>query len=315
MGSVIDKVTWNESSIAGPAVTVVFGTPIVAWCGDRNSANISVANVSESTSGQLAGSTLRKTTLTDTSNFAPALATDGNNILLAWTGTNGSRTTNIATLGVDGNGQFNGAVLGRAFVNGTSISGNSSPSIGLSGGQSSTVHVDVVDQNGRISESQANAGQPLAFNPAFELNWIGATRGVAHPEQLDDPLSLVWAWTGSDGFLRFAQTGVDAQGTPPVVVSAQQSGFQPALKNTGGDELIVAWTGIDGAGRLNLAEVDTSALAAGRDPITRVTTLDEFSIAGPALIHRFDGGGNRPTILWTGTDGVGLLNAATVQLN
>lgn len=318
MGDVVDKVTWwGDGSTAGPAVIQPLNTPILAWRGNQNSRNLSVANA-VGPPGQLAGTVLRKTVFGDASPYAPALASG---LLadiygqMAWVDITAEQRLHIATLEIETtNFTFTGRFSGRTIVGAGVLSGRSSPT--LAGSSHAPPQVGVVNQNG--NQVVANETSPLVFSGPATLGWVGATRGPVRRYSLSDVPGgrFLWAWTASDGFLRFAFTTSPTPSTesPLVVRSAQQSLAQPTLALYRGG-MHVGWTGVDGAGMLNVAAVDLGRLGAGADPITSVNILSEQGIGAPTLV------GMPPTaqvrthrlaIFWAGTDGQGTLNGGIV---
>ncbi len=314
MSSVSNKVTWwDATSTAGPAVAELAGNLIIAWRGNQNSRNLTVANVTGSAGG-LAGTALRSTVLADSSDHAPALSrtlTTGYTAQLAWAGINGAHSLNVADLGVDTSAwQLTGHIVGRALVAGGSVSATSGP-VWTGAGHSDVNQLGVLDQNSRSVLIEETGD--LVFGAPGTSEFIFDARGPAQARNTDDAETL-WAWTASDGALTFALV---KQGFPlpaAVVKSAQSSGFGPSSIEQAypGGPLCIAWTGIDGAGELNVAPVNPDAIRNGTDPIGAVYTLPETSIAAPTLLYRplLDA----LAIFWAGTDGAGTLNACNVQL-
>jgi hypothetical protein len=314
MSSVSNKVTWwDATSAAGPAVAELAGNLIIAWRGNQNSRNLTIANVAGS-SGGLAGTSLRSTVLADSSDYAPSLGrvlTIRDTAQLAWAGINGSHSLNVADLGVDtGAWQLTGQIVGRALVADNSVSATSGP-VWTGAGTGGLNQLGVLDQHSRSVLIEETGD--LVFGAPSTSEFLFGSRGPAQARNVDGGETL-WAWTASDGALTFALV---RQGSPlPAAVagSAQSSGFGPSSIEPAypGGPLCVAWTGIDGAGELNVAPVNPDAIRNGTDPIGAVYTLPETSIAAPTLLYR-------PllhalAIFWTGTDGAGTLNACDVQL-
>ncbi|MBB5939101.1 hypothetical protein [Streptomyces zagrosensis] len=96
--------------------------------------------------------------------------------------------------------------------------------------------------------------------------------------------------------------------------SAQQSLAQPSLAGYL-DGTYIAWTGMGGAGHLNVAALDLGRLGNGADPITSVNILNEHAIGAPTLLTlpvTASVPRQRLAIFWAGTDGQGTLNGAIV---
>ncbi|QKW50227.1 hypothetical protein [Streptomyces buecherae] len=318
MGDVFDKVTWwGDGSTSGPAVIQPMDTPILAWRGNQNSRNITVANAT-GPPGQLAGTVLRKTVLADSSPYAPALA--GGLLAdihgqMAWVDISAGQRLHVATLEIETRTfTFTGRLAGRTLVSDGVLSGRSAPT--LAGSSRAFPQVGVVDQQG--NQVVANESSPLVFSALATLSWVGATRGPVRRFSLSDVPGgrFLWAWTASDGFLRFAFTTSPTPSgeTPAVVRSAQQSIAQPSVTSYRGGAH-VGWTGVDGTGLLNVAALDLGRLGNGADPIASVNILNERGIGAPTLVGMAPTANvrtHRLAIFWAGTDGQGTLNGGIV---
>lgn len=307
MRGFLDKTTWKTAtSVASPAAAVLPGDQLViAWRGDHNSRNITVAVVNERPpgSGGVVDSTLYPTILSDSSAFAPALACYSGRLWLAWTGINEADTVNVAEVRLDADGAasvggrtlVHDGILGAGAISGPSLSGNPyfdqlSLHALATGGQ-------MVDSSSRPAGSPwRSSSYPFARN----------TRGtmIAAPDGGGD---FVHAWTADDGRLTIAQP---MPGTPMIYRSAQTSQYCPALASWAGG-IYIAWTGM--GGYLNVGRLDfTEKLL---DPIVDIDTLDAISIAAPILIDRPPlSNPERLVILWTGADGGGAVSAGLVYL-
>ncbi len=308
MRDVRDKMTWEQAtSVAGPAATYSpeRGAPVIAWRGNRNSRNLTLAFV-VGPAGQLAATQLEMHVSQDASSFAPALRyVAGSGLVLAWVGINEGRTVNVAIVELPaGTGQV--VSRQRVFVNngGLSAGGDAAPSLGPF--DPTPLTLACLNPGGEVC--LASARSALQFDVAESVAWAPASvEGVA--------LSFLRAaWTrAGDGRLEFMSLPVRDNSR---VVSAQSSLFKPSLAEYGG-ELYVAWVGTDGDRHLNVAPVDLSAWDAGRDPIDpeRVETLTELSLAAPALVTLPVAAfaPERLAIFWTGVDGAGLINGAVVR--
>ncbi|WP_101386481.1 hypothetical protein [Streptomyces sp. TLI_146] len=309
-----DKMTWWEATTtAAPAATQPGNTPLLAWRGNRNSRNITLANVI-GPPRQFAGSTLEKTILADASDYAPSFlpgVTSAYDARLAWTGIDYGRAVKVADFALtSGDWKLTGGMTQHGLVGYGQIGGTSGPDMSVL----QRYRVNVVDQYGRVVLAQANG---ISFGETIPLPFFGTPRGPVRNIGLGWE-GTVWMWTASDGALSFAFTdsAVPATDTPVVVRSAQWAICEPAAFTPFRDSVYIAWTGTDGAGHLNVAPVDLAAVKAGTDPIGAVYTLPETSIAAPALVPQmdWDHGNHRLAVFWTGTDGSGALNACEVVL-
>jgi hypothetical protein len=328
--NVSDKNSWAQAtSVAGPAVAAArYGLPgtrgeiTMAWRGNQNSANLSLAYV-VGVPGSIAKSPLEIHVSADRSEFAPALAYDyqGQGFALAWVGVNDARSVNAALVDLPhGSGEVQ--VRDRAFVEGPVVApgGDGPPTLALDN------YFELVGLSRRGDLYVATAAQPPTFGNARPLMpgpgiWRpvhgplyleGAALGRVGPQE-----PLYAAWTRSDQRLEFLADAVDP--TPPgprvTATSAQTSQHRPALAAYGG-QLYVAWTGTDAYAHLNVAPVDRDAVNQGADPIDPqlVVTLTELSLGSPALVNleSYYAVPERLAIFWTGTDGAGTINGAIV---
>ncbi len=312
--TVSDKVTWwDATSVAGPAAIHASAySTVVAWRGDRNSRNLTVANVRRTSSGKYAGSTLQKWILSDSSENAPTIAGGTayrSALRLAWSGTNGGHSLNAAILGLEpGNWTFTGQIIGRKLVAGNLVSCTTGPAWGTSIGQNHQLVVANQYNDVIVTEETSE----LTFTAPATLGFLTNPRGAVHSLYDGDTGSTVWAWTASDGSITFATINVYGHAT--VARSAQKSNYAPskmAFAGAGRDRYI-AWT--TPAGRIALAWVDIAAIVRGADPIGAVATLPEQSLATPELLTHAAASGSGPAfdLFWTGVDGTGALNAAVV---
>jgi hypothetical protein len=299
---VSDKMTWwQATSVAGPAAAALSGTGmLIAWRGNQNSRNINVAVLETAAGGRFAGSMLRTTTLTDTSDYAPALSFYDNQPWLAWTGTNGAHTVNAGQLAVGTGGAI--SVTSRAFVNGGALGNGAKSGPTLSPNPYfDELSLHALATSGQMTDSSSSpAGKPWTTGTfPYATGALGAMN--AAPDGNGDFYN---AWTGSDGHITVE---VPAPGAPLLMRSEQTSAYPPALARFLG-RTYIAWTRPDT--HLGLGEVLPTGSS---DPITSVIQYLESSIAGPALVVR--PGTNPPelAILWTGTDGTGALNAGVIQ--
>jgi hypothetical protein len=303
-----DKMTWlKATSVAGPAVAYspARGVPVIAWRGNENSRNITLAYV-VGPPGQLAATQLETHISEDATELAPALyyLTD-NGLVLAWVGINDARTVNVAAVDLPA-GSNRVDSRERVFVNGGGLGAGGAGPPSLSAFDPTPLSLACLNDAGELCLASAQSG--LNFDVPDPVAWDApCVEGVA--------LSFLRAaWTRADDnrleFIRFP-LGPNAR-----VPSAQSSLHRPSLAEYRG-QLYVAWVGTEGNGHLNVAPIDSGAWSQGGDPIdaNQVDTLTELSMAAPALLRLpadISGTPERLAIFWTGVDGTGLINGAVV---
>jgi hypothetical protein len=300
---------WNSAtSVAGPAVAYSpeRQAPVIAWRGNRNSRNLTLAYVLTDPWGHLAGTQLETHVGSDASAYAPAVQDlPGYGLALAWVGVNGARTLNVA--GVDlPSGSRALKTRDRRFVTGGGLESGGAGPTSLDSFDVRGISVACPNDSGQVSLATATTGlnfgspDPRDWGPAAE----GAALGVSRA-----------AWTRtSDDRLELQQYPL----TPTArAASAQSSVHRPSLAEYRG-RLYIAWVGTDGDNHLNVAPIDHQAWQAGGDPIDpdRVDTLTELSLAAPALLTLpatdLSSDPDRLAIFWTGVDGAGTINGAVV---
>jgi hypothetical protein len=318
MRDVVDKKTWWEAtSVAGPAaVQMPGGRPVLGWRGDHNSRNLSLA-VIDGPPGSFPSSYLAKYGMADSSDYAPALCYY-KGLRLAWVGTNGAHTLNLATVDLPFGGNRVDFTQ-RAFVNEGDLGagGQGAPSLALTQAEfGEWLSITCLNGSGQLCSAITQNG--ANFDSGNEVYWrphcIEGARGITSPS--DSSVSY-YAWTDANtnllGFVR-----VDGISMHTPVVSAQSSLHAPSLALHNGT-VYIAWVGTDGRAHLNVAAIDTNAIDQGRDPIDQVDTLNELSSAAPALrtlppteVSPEDFLPERLAIFWSGVDGAGAINAAIV---
>ena len=308
MRDVRDKMTWEKAtSVGGPAVAYspARGAPVIAWRGNQNSRNLTLAFV-VGPPGQLAATQLETHVSRDASWYAPALwYLAGSGLVLAWVGINDALTVNVARIDLPA-GSSEVVSLERVFVNSGGLGDGGAGPPALSQFGVSGLDLACLNQAGQLCLASAWSG--LSFNTADPVTWEAPrVEGVALG-------SFRAAWTrADDNRLEFFSIPLTEHSR---VLSSQSSLHMPSLAEYRGQGY-VAWVGTDGDGHLNVAPVDGAAWDEGRDPIdpNRVDTLSELSMAAPALLNLpadISGTPERLAIFWTGVDGAGLINGAVV---
>lgn len=265
----------DASSSIGPSAAALptAGTNdrvVIAWRpNDSRNLHVGVLNGPDIFNGPF-----RVTTLGDTSDLAPSLLSYEGNLWLAWQGTNGARTVNVARLVVAADGSV--TLTSRQFVNGGTLGGGSTSGPLLYGSPLySVLGLTALDANGEAAEAYSRpAGaewEPAARLP-HAVGGVGPAAVLARPEQ-----TFYYASTRPDGHLVCTQAGF-GPGFP--LQSAETSPHNPSLAWFGGS-VALAWTGTNPSHNLNYAALDfTSGLA---DPVTFKTILQEQSLAAPTL--------------------------------
>ena len=315
--NVLDKKSWPEAtSVSGPAaMQMPGGRPVLAWRGNQNSRNLTLA-VIDGPPGSLGNSSLARYDCPDSSDHAPALCYH-EGLRLAWAGTNGAHTLNLATVDLP----FGGNQVRfhqRAFVNVGDLGSGASGAPSLSMQANGMLGVLCENATGQLCSAITSDGS--SFDSGNQVFWRPTcVEGAVEIQSPADPTVTYVAWTDAgSGGLRFVR--VDGINEHTGVPSAQLSLHAPSLAVHNGT-IYVAWVGTDSAAHLNVAPVDIQAIDAGDDPIdaAQVDTLNELSLAAPALLTlpptEVDPENFLPerlAIFWTGVDGAGTISGAIV---
>jgi hypothetical protein len=265
-----------------------------------------------------------QTTFADTSIDAPALASlDERAIAVAWTGTDGNHSINVATT-------TNGVTFATRVTLPTAAS-DGAPALAFGGGRlflawtgrdashklniasstdgvtftapvtladSSDVAPAIAYLNGRLFLTWAGR------DAAHHLNVMSSTDGVTFANKVtlgdtsntapalaavNGSLTMLWAGSGNGSLNLMTSTDGVTFGNKQTL--GDSSDVHPALASTGTKPLL-AWTGQDDARSLNTMEYDGAAWV-------HKTTLNQQANGAPALVV-YKG---QPYMGWTGRDG------------
>ncbi|HEX2296428.1 MAG TPA: hypothetical protein VHN37_14120 [Actinomycetota bacterium] len=245
------------------------------------------------------GDLAQKVVLPDASDFAPALCSVGNNLFLAWTGTD--RRVNLA-LSVDG-----GATFPIRHVSGeTSEHG---PALTARGGH---VHLAWTGGEGRLNVAEVVWTEPSPPTIAGLTNKVTLSDTSPHaPSVTGESGDLFLAWTGHDDALNLLISEDGGRTWAQKHTFKEFSSAAPAVEDTPEGRLHLAWKASDGevlsAAWVDLARVGNPPVLQvnpGR-PLARKSVLPDTTDHAPALVsHR-----GRLHVAWTG-EGDSNLNLA-----
>jgi hypothetical protein len=274
-----DHVVLKETTATAPALAVDGDRLHLAWTGTDTRLNTlsstdgeefdgkrtwparSSKQVTESSSGP--GGTTTSTTRTVP--LSPALAVYGEDLHIAWTGTD--RRVNVWDLARAADGEQGHRVLAETSPQGPALAAHEGLVLSWTG------------TDRRLNLVTASRGQWGSAWTLGETSDYGPAIGAAGGE-------LAMAWTGTDTHLNLLWTRDGAWGTP--VRLAEKSFDAPAL-GTVGDGLVLAWTGTNR--RLNVLTVRPGEVGPARK-------LEATSPYSPAVCEH----AGRLAIAWTGTD-------------
>jgi hypothetical protein len=304
---VAKKVLFEESSIARPASAVVRshvagregldGIIYVAWRGNENSANISVAIlrmqfVGDPNSDAQALANLRrtKTILDDASIAAPALAVSDREqrVFMAWTGINNYWLNFAEIVGPDSESHVK--LLKPPPSANTSFTG---PALVWHGPRDllyaawagdddlHSINIAEIDLNCnmmRLNKTRERTHQ----SPALLSSFSG--RGQGDPR-------VILAWTGTDQHLNTAFINLDELDVEQnsKLTYDQLSDGPPALVSDGPPEVgyyrhYIGWSGVDGIEQINIANNFHYNLGSPQAPVLYPETFTESAQGGLSLV-------------------------------
>ena len=262
------KMTLGETAISRPAVSVIISSAhasrilVLAWTGTdtRHSLNVlfDVFNVTGHRS---------KSTFADTSIAGPALAVNrflaGENLQLAWTGTDANHSLNVRELDEirTSAGDVTGLTLGpkrtlpsrlRSFA-GPELATNLFMDLSvtlITWAQSGTSQLGLADVSDPSSSLVFFSSQTTASRPSLLALVVGQGASAAP--------HYWWAWTGTDSHnsLNLMDTDDFTRWPGPVTTFHETATGGPALGSVGvANQLLLAWTGTDSAHHLNVATI------------------------------------------------------------
>lgn len=306
------KVTLADTSIGGPSlVTNPTGSPraILAWTGTDAAHHLNYLTSSDGLHYT------NKHTLVETSPYRPAVAFDSGGragfIVVAWTGTNGAHTLNVAyidaaTFAVTRKVTFWGTTsLGAP---GVVVYGGGEVALAWSGTGQTGQHINVLrlsPQGQVLGQGQVGLG---AAGPNGESLNLAVDRNTSK-------LLLSWVEPVQTVSRLFFATSTDAvQWTTPQAIAeysdqaAATLGFQAFNMPTHW----LAWTGTGGDTAHHLNVQYTESFPDWTN-VNSKTTFRETDLGAPAL--GYVGVTRQVVVAWTGTDAAHHLNVAVIYVN
>jgi hypothetical protein len=314
--SLLNKVTLSgETSIDGPALASRVDTfegktefnTVIAWAGSDAAHHL---NLMESASDPAKGALSfgAKRTLNDTSPMRPAVLrmspASGGVTILAWTGSDASRTLNVLwnAYDVSGTQQVRLTLWGQTSIG--------APSLAFWG------NGFVLAWTGSDANHSLNL-LPLSFGTLHHgtqtvLPQFSSLTGPTVSQYVNaSSARLVLNWTTKTQHLNLAYStngasftnAIGAAGLPQLSAKAPDSVYH---QREGGPEYWLAWTGTNAAHSLNIQW--TTHWPQWPDPTTTKSVLTDTAFGGPAVAFN-DGF----LIAWAGTDGAHTLNVAQWQ--
>lgn len=271
------KTVLEDSTSAAPALALHGDRLMIAWKGSGND-NLNVATVQATSLLGIDGveGIQDKTVLGETSDAAPAIASDGRRLFLAWRG-HGNEKLNLAF-----SEDFGATWKGKTVFGDTS---DHAPALAVHDNQL------FLAWTGRGNEKLNLAKAILTGNTAGALSFgledkrvLGDTSSTAPAlASHGGRLFLAWKGSGNDNLNLMASSdaGASFQGKQTF---GETSSHAPALASSGG-RLCIAWKG-SGNENLNVAKVvliGNTAGGFGIEGLTDKVTLGETSTEPPTL--------------------------------
>jgi len=246
------KVTLDEFSITRPALATFNGRLYLAWVGTDGGDLLNLASSADGVTFD------QKVTLNERSAFGPSLRADFGRLYLAWTGTDGENHLNLAQ-SRDGRSLENKITYGETLTGGPALTTNET-----SGGE----ELVFIAWTGTDNPHHINFAQ--GFSPGFENSYVkyvydGSTEGIGPDASTTGPALvynpgqfatfLSYIGNGGDGRLFVLGSGENTEPPDFRRMLNESSIDTPALAAAPGIGTWLAWTGTDGQGHLNLAQV------------------------------------------------------------
>jgi hypothetical protein len=292
---ITNKLTLHEWSPVSPSIAFCNGNLYLAWKGDYGNDKL---NVMVSTDGGASFDYRHLfTSPTETSSDAPALASDGRTLFIAWKGSDNDGL-NVATVALDPVSGTPTDIINKAFPGNDKLNETSPvrPALAvLNGNVYLAWKGDGNDELNVSVSTDAGAsfpGGPFKFTSTTETSPAAPTLGTN-----DGSLFIGWKGDGNDN-LNVATVVTDpVSGTPTdiinkFIIETETSPVNPALAGLNGD-VYLAWKG-DGNDNLNVM-VSTDAGASFVNPYTSAeTSTDAPALAsdGSTLFIAWKGSGN-----------------------
>lgn len=310
--TLLHKVTLNESSIDGPALSTLLDTfegthfnTVIGWTGTDTAHHLNVISSTEDPANGVVHFS-NKITLHETSFARPAVQTTGGGLgftVVAWTGTDAAHTLNVMTLNSGtytvakkltlwGDTSFAAPALtywkGNLMLAWTGTDANHSLNV---------LPLSMDLQPGAktvLSQFSSMAGPSLsvysdATTTRLVLDWTTKTQHLNQAYSTDGV-----AFTNALG----------PGGTPQLSANPPSSAYH---QSEGGPSYWMAWTGTDDAHHVNLQW--STKWPQWPDPATTKTVLDDTALGGAQIAFN-DG----YVLAWTGTDSLHRLNVAEFEL-
>jgi hypothetical protein len=268
---------------------------LLGWRGSNNN-NLNLAFLGQNLDKQ------PKTTLSETSQVAPALTLFQNRWTIAWVGDNDERSINVAAIGGDSSHH---TIVNKQRHGSTTFS----PVLASSG---DALYLAWAGRDGDHTVNVARSTD--GFNFVGFPKWSGHSTFHA-PGLAFNRGRGVLAYINPNGRLVLVEIHDLANPRPAFVNELNETSSMDVSVTAWGDRFAVAWTG-DGAHNLNVAEYDVSP-----SPSFVKDIFGDTSVFGPSLSKRRlrqDPHSNLPdteqlTIAWAGSDNAHTLNAAVVR--
>ena len=254
----------GDTGVAAPALASHDGKLFMAWTGTDSEGNLNIMpSIDGGKTFQLANKHFVLTSDgREKSIAAPALISYRGLLVIAWTGTDGRGTLNIATSADEGATWQNKVTMPETAIDGPALAFLKG---GVSGAGFTTL---VIAWTGTDSDHHINTrtcsdtafgqlGQPDFSKSTFpDTSNFGPSLATAIRRDTGDEFVFI-VWTGTDRRQRLNRGDSD-NGTTfgDKKTSDEQSIAKPAIAKFSlrpPDELVYAWTGTDGEGHLNFA--------------------------------------------------------------
>jgi hypothetical protein len=241
------KITLSDTSPHGPAVTVVqdSGKSVVAiaWMGGNASHSLNVMYDIY----HVVNPRPLKITLPISCAYAPTLTVFGGQLWLGWTGTDARHTVNVLAMGPTGQTPGTPVPL-------TGTSSSASPTLATDATNNQLLLAWQDRSTSLLNLAQSTDGATWTTEPATTQSSSAAPYLTAITTPPDGMLPYQWIWTKKASHTIYIMQGGMLTDWQPAVVLRESSPFGPTIGYVGQPhEVMLAWTGTDGAHHLNVA--------------------------------------------------------------